>query len=91
MELTKILKIENDLGLHGRAAAKVVELARKYRSDLFFRKDGNGEVDGENILSILTLSGAKGTQVEARAVGDDAEELLNELDHLFRDKFGEGK
>lgn len=91
MEHKKTLIIQNDLGLHGRAAAKIVELSRKYKSKLFFQKNGNGEVDGSNILSILTLSGSKGTQIEVKAIGEDAEQLLIELSILFNDKFGEGR
>ena len=90
-EHNKTLKISNDLGLHGRAAAKIVELKRKYKSRLYFKKDGNKEVDGSNILSILTLSGSKGSKVEARAVGNDSKELIENLSQLFENKFGEGK
>ena len=91
MEHKKTLIIQNDLGLHGRAAAKIVELSRKYKSKLFFQKNGNGEVDGSNILSILTLSGSKGTEIEVKAIGEDSKELLEELSILFDNKFGEGK
>ena len=91
MEHKKILKIENDLGLHGRAAAKIVELSRRFESELFFKKNGNKEVDGSNILSILTLSGNKGSEIEARAVGSDSKELIDNLSHLFETKFGENK
>ena len=91
MEQNKKLIIQNDLGLHGRAAAKIVELTRKYKSKLFFNKNGNGEVDGSNILSILTLSGSKGTEIEVKAIGEDSMELLDELTALFNNKFGEGR
>ncbi len=91
MEHKKTLLIQNDLGLHGRAAAKIVELSRKFEARLFFRKNGQGEVDGSNILSILTLSGSKGTEIEVKAVGEDSFELLEELSALFDDKFGEGR
>jgi len=91
MEYKKILKIQNDLGLHGRAAAKIVDLTRQYKSKLYFQKNGLEEVDGSNILSILTLSGSKGTEVEAKAVGDDSKELIEKLTLLFKNKFGEGK
>jgi phosphocarrier protein HPr len=90
MELIKKLRIDNDLGLHARAAAKIVELARQYESEFFLRKDDE-EVDGTSILSILTLACPKGTEVEARAVGDDSEELLEKLSELFKGKFGEKK
>ena len=91
MEQIKTLKIVNDLGLHGRAAAKIVELANQYKSKLFFKKDGHEEIDGSNILSILTLACPKGTEVEARAVGEDSEELMDRLNELFKRKFGERK
>jgi phosphocarrier protein HPr len=90
MELIKKLRIDNDLGLHARAAAKIVELARQYESELFLRRDDE-EVDGASILSILTLACPKGTEVEVRAVGDDSEELLEKLSELFKGKFGEKK
>jgi phosphocarrier protein HPr len=90
MELIKKLRIDNDLGLHARAAAKIVELVRQYESELFLRRDDE-EVDGASILSILTLACPKGTEVEVRAVGDDSEELLEKLTELFRGKFGEKK
>jgi phosphocarrier protein len=92
MEQTKRLKIENDLGLHGRAAARIVEMARRYKSQIFLKKDGHEEeVDGSSILSILTLACPKGTEVEIRAIGEDSEELLKDLSLLFKKKFGEGK
>ena len=91
MEYTKRLRIVNDLGLHGRAAAKIVELTGRYRSKLYFKKDGHREVDGSSILSILTLACPNGTEVEARAVGDDSAELLEDLNRLFEKRFGEPK
>lgn len=90
MESIRKLKISNSLGLHARAAAKIVELAGQHQSDLFLRKDGQ-EVDGSSILSILTLSCPKGTVVEARIVGEDSERFMEKLNQLFEDKFGEGK
>ncbi len=90
MELKKKLRIGNDLGLHARAAAKIVALSREYESELFLSKDGH-EVDGGSILSILTLACPKGTEIEVRIVGEDPEELMTKLTALFEQKFGEGK
>ena len=87
---TKRLKIRNDLGLHGRAAARIVELAGQYMSNLYFQKDDH-EVDGSSILSILTLDCPKGTELQARADGEDAKELMDSLSNLFEQKFGENK
>ena len=90
MELTRKLLIHNELGLHARAAAKIVSLAGQYRCLLYIRK-GDHEVDGTSILSILTLACPKGTEVLARAVGEDGEALIEALSRLFEQKFGEAR
>lgn len=90
MELRKTLKIDNELGLHARSAAKIVALTSEYKADLFLKKE-NQEVDGSSILSILTLACPKGTEVEARAVGEDSEALMEALGKLFKQKFGESR
>ena len=90
MELLRKLKIENELGLHARAAAKIVALAGQYKANLFLRKDQQ-EVEGSSILSILTLACPRGTELEARATGEDSEMLMSALSALFEQKFGEGK
>lgn len=90
MEMVRRLKIRNSLGLHARAAAKIVELADRYESNLLLKKDGR-QVDGSNILSILTLACPKGTEMEVRIVGEDSEQFMAELDALFQGKFGENK
>jgi phosphotransferase system HPr (HPr) family protein len=90
MELKKSLKIDNELGLHARSAAKIVELAKAYQASLFLRK-GDKEVDGSSILSLLLLSCPQGTVVEARVEGPDAADLLQALTDLFERKFDEGK
>jgi phosphocarrier protein HPr len=90
MELTRKLLINNELGLHARAAAKIVSLAGHYKSALYIRR-GDQEVDGSSILSILTLACPKGTEVWARAVGEDSEALIAALTRLFDQKFGEAR
>ena len=90
MEMVRRLKIRNSLGLHARAAAKIVELADRYESELLLKKDGR-QVDGSNILSILTLACPKGTDMEVRIIGEDSERFMTELDALFQRKFGENK
>ena len=90
MELVKKLRITNELGLHARAAAKIVALAAQYKANFHLRK-GNHEVDGSSILSILTLACPKGTELEAVAVGEEAQALLEALSDLFAHNFGEIK
>jgi phosphocarrier protein HPr len=88
MELIKKLRIDNELGLHARSAAKIVELVGQYQAQVFLQKDGH-EVDGSNILSIITLACPKGTEIQARVIGEDASELLARLSELFEKNFGE--
>ncbi|MBW2126190.1 MAG: HPr family phosphocarrier protein [Deltaproteobacteria bacterium] len=57
---------------------------------LYLRKDDQ-EVDGSSILSILTLACPKGTELQVRAVGEDSPQLLEALEQLFEDRFGEGQ
>ncbi len=88
MEEIRSLKVINELGMHARAAGQIVGLAGKYKAKLFLRKDSR-EVDGLSILSILSLACPKGGEVEARIIGVDAKEFIDELERLFKGKFGE--
>jgi phosphocarrier protein HPr len=90
MEQVKKLRISNELGLHARAAAKIVALAAQYKANLFLRKDGQ-EVDGGSILSILALACPRGTEIEVKTVGEDSEALMQAITLLFEQKFGEGR
>jgi phosphocarrier protein len=88
MELKKTLTINNELGLHARAAAKIVELVGRYDARLFLKKDDQ-EVDGSSILAILTLACPKGTDIQARAIGEDSQDLIEAVGLLFERRFGE--
>ncbi len=90
MEQIRKFKVGNSLGLHARAAAKIVELAKQYNAQLYLRRGGQ-EVEGSSILSILTLACPVGTELEVRTVGEDSEALMEELAKLFEQRFGEGK
>lgn len=88
MEEIRSLKVINEFGMHARAASQIVGLAGKYKAKLFFKKDTR-EVDGSSILSILSLACPKGSEIEARIIGKDAKEFMDELEGLFKGKFGE--
>lgn len=88
MEEIRSLKIINELGVHARAAGQIVELAAKYNSKLFLKRDTR-EVDGSSILSILSLACPEGSEIEARIIGKDAKEFMDELEGLVKSEFGE--
>jgi len=81
--------IVNKLGLHARAAAKLVTLAQKYRSEIFAKKD-NREVSGKSIMGVMMLAAAKGSRITFRAEGPDAEKALDAIEALIARKFDEG-
>jgi phosphocarrier protein len=86
----RTLKIQNELGLHARAATKLVQLASKYPCEVTVTKDGH-EVNGKSIMGVLMLVASKGTSVTVRAKGDRCEEAVLAIAQLIEDKFGEGK
>ena len=85
----RTLQIQNELGLHARAATKFVQLASKFTGCVITVTKGDNEVNGKSILSLLTLMAPKGTTLTIRARGDRAEEAVNALSALIGDKFGE--
>ncbi len=82
------MEIKNKLGLHARAAAKLVHIAAKFRSDIKIRK-GDEEVDGKSILGILLLAAGRGTVITVKAAGDDERDALDAVEKLIDAKFDE--
>ena len=86
----KRILIQNELGLHARAATKLVQTASKFPCEITVSKDGH-EVNGKSIMGVLMLVASKGTWIVLKAKGDKAQEAIDALATLIDDKFGEGK
>ena len=84
------VEIINRLGLHARAAAKLVHTANGFRSQVYVGT-GEEEVNAKSILGLLTLAATRGTPLMVRAEGEDEEEAVRALVELFEDRFGEGE
>ncbi len=82
------LAVVNRLGLHARAAAKLVHAAAAFSSQIHLVKDGE-EVDAKSILGILLLAASQGSEVTVRCEGADEREALEAIAELFADRFGE--
>jgi phosphocarrier protein HPr len=82
------VKIQNELGLHARAATKLVQLASKFGCEVTLTKDGH-EVNGKSIMGVLMLVAAKGSRILVRCTGPDAGDAMKALAALVKDKFGE--
>jgi phosphocarrier protein HPr len=86
--ISRDLEIKNKLGLHARAAAKLVHTAARFKSDLKIKK-GDEEVDGKSILGILLLAAGRGSVVTVRADGEDERAALDAVEQLIDGKFDE--
>ena len=98
--INRKLVVKARLGLHARAAAKLVRLVSGFESKIKLRRLDNGtgglsspvshqSVDAKSILSVLMLAATCGTHLEASAEGVDEEAAINAISELFADGFGE--
>lgn len=82
------LMVKNRLGLHARAAAKVVAIASCLDASIRIGQ-GSRQVDGRNIMALLTLGAAQGSELRVQTDGPDAEQALAALQQLFDRHFDE--
>lgn len=80
--------ILNRLGLHARPAAKFVQTAARFESQISVARDGKN-VNGKSIMGMMMLAAAQGVEIEITTEGSDAEEALSVLTTLVADRFGE--
>ena len=83
-------QIQNELGLHVRAAGEFVKLASKFPCEIMVVKGGS-EINGKSILSLIQLVASKGTTITVRATGERAADAVAALTALVDAKFGEAK
>lgn len=82
------VEIVNRLGLHARAAAKLVHTAGGFQSRVLILKDGE-EIDAKSILGILLLAAGQGTTLTLRCEGMDEEEAMRAITTLIANRFDE--
>jgi phosphocarrier protein len=86
--IEKTVKLKNRLGLHARAAAKVVHTAAGFESKVTLARDGD-EVDGKSILGLLLLAASQGSEILVRVEGADEKDAFAALQNLIDRKFDE--
>ena len=84
----KEVTIVNKLGMHARAAAKFVNLASTFGSEIELEKSSR-RVNGKSIMGVMMLAAAKGSQIVIHADGEDAQQALADLEALIANRFGE--
>lgn len=85
---TRSLTIVNEKGLHARAAAKLVETVERFDAAATVARDG-AEASGASIMGLLMLAAARGSCIEIRTRGPQAEALADALEALVASRFGE--
>ena len=81
-------QIVNDLGLHARAATKLVQLAARYPCEVIVSHGGQN-ANAKSVMGVLLLCGSKGTVVEVTASGEQAQDCVDAIGKLIADRFGE--
>lgn len=84
----RTVEVTNKRGLHARASAKFVTLAAQTKATVEVEKDGNS-VCGTSIMGLMMLGAAMGDTITIRALGDDAEDAVQQLAALVEARFGE--
>lgn len=86
--IKKQAKIINKLGLHARAAAKLVTLASSFKSDIQLGLN-NKQINGKSIMGVMMLAAAQGYTIELIVSGNDEEQAMDGLLELIKTRFGE--
>lgn len=84
----RTLRIINEKGLHARASAKFVEVVESHDAAAEVTKDGM-TVSGDSIMGLLMLAASRGTSIDVRCTGSEAEKLADALEALVANRFGE--
>lgn len=81
-----VFVVRNDRGLHTRPSTEIVKCAANFKSHVFLRYQKH-QVNAKSLLGILMLAAVKGARIGVEAVGVDAEEAVQSLLNLARNKF----
>lgn len=87
-QIIKELLVQNKMGIHARPAAMIVRITNRFKAEVFVEKDDE-QVNGKSIMGLMMLAAGKGSMVRFIATGEDAADMLKELEGLFDRKFDE--
>ena len=88
--ISETITIINKLGLHARAASKLVSCASQFESDVFLGKSGN-RVNAKSIMGVMMLAASKGVDLELEIDGDDEQACRKAIVDLVNNRFGESE
>ena len=86
--ISETVTIINKLGLHARAASKLVNCASQFDSEVFIGRNGN-RVNAKSIMGVMMLAASKGVELELEVDGDDEQICQQAVVDLINNRFGE--
>ena len=86
--VSAVLEIKNKKGLHARAAAAFVKAIEDLDAEVTVERIGQ-KVNGCSIMGLMMLAAAKGTTIHVKTSGNQAKEVMEALEKLLDNKFGE--
>ena len=84
----QLITISNRAGIHARPAALIVQVAKDFKSNIYFEK-GTNRINAKSIMGILTLAAAYETELKIIAEGEDEIKAVEAIVHLFKTNFEE--
>ena len=88
--ISENVTIINKLGLHARAASKLVNKASQYESDVQIDKQGS-RADAKNIMGVMMLAASKGTEIVLEIDGKDEKDCMEAILQLINNRFDEAE
>ena len=84
------IEIQNKLGLHARAAAKLTQTASRFAAEVWLSRNGR-RVNAKSVMGVMMLAAGRGSRIAVETRGADADAALAAIAALVNDKFGEGE
>ena len=88
--ISETITIVNKLGLHARAASKLVNCANQFESEVFISRSDN-RVNAKSIMGVMMLAASKGTELNLEIDGGDEQACRDAIVELINNRFGEGE
>ncbi|MDA0347407.1 MAG: HPr family phosphocarrier protein [Verrucomicrobia bacterium] len=85
----RLVEVINKMGIHARPAAMIVRISNRHNAEVYVEKDGE-MVNGKSIMGLMMLAAGQGSKLKFIANGPGAQEVLDDIEKLFKDKFNEG-
>jgi phosphocarrier protein HPr len=85
----RLVEVINKMGIHARPAAMIVRVSNRHNAEVYVEKDGE-LVNGKSIMGLMMLAAGQGSKLKFIATGSGAQEVLDEIEKLFENKFSEG-